>query len=175
MTIRRWQPDDLVPRFEAIVASFEHLNPWMRWLAEPPTLDHQRAYGEAVATSWPTRGGDFAYGIFDPNGTVLGAIGLHDRIGPAALEITYWCHVAHVGRDVITRSATVLTEIALSLPGIDRVEIRCDAANLRSAAVPRRLGYRLDRTEPRERRAPADSGRALFWVKDRSSPLPAPT
>lgn len=102
---------------------------------------------------------------------MLGAIGLHDRIGPAALEITYWCRVTHVGHGVITRSATVLTEIAFSLPGIDRVEIRCDAANLRSAAVPRRLGYRLDRIEPRERRAPADSGRALLWVMDRNSAL----
>lgn len=54
MMIRRWQRDDLVPRLEAIVASFDHLNPWMRWLAEPTTLERQRAYGEAVASGWPT-------------------------------------------------------------------------------------------------------------------------
>lgn len=48
------------------------------------------------------------------------------------------------------------------------VEIHCDAANSRSAEVARRLGYRLDRIEPREVRAPAETGRGIFWIKDRS-------
>ncbi|WP_084495090.1 GNAT family N-acetyltransferase [Nocardia shimofusensis] len=169
LLLRRWQPDDLLPRFEAIVASFDHLHPWMDWLAEPMTLERQRDFGKAVATSWPSPDGSCHYGIFDAEGTVLGAIGLHDRVGPRALEIGYWCHVAHTGRGVITRAADALTRIALELPGIDHVEIHCDEANIRSAAVPRRLGYRLDRVEPREVRAPAESGRDMFWIKDRQS------
>jgi RimJ/RimL family protein N-acetyltransferase len=164
LVLRRWQPEDLLARFAAITASFDHIHPWMDWAAEPPTLDQQRAFGEATAAGWPSRDGSFNYGIFDTAGAVLGAIGLHDRIGPRTLEIGYWCHVEHTGRGVITRSAAALTRIALALPGIDRVEIHCDEANVNSAAVPRRLGYRLDRIEPREARAPAESGRDLFWV-----------
>jgi RimJ/RimL family protein N-acetyltransferase len=60
-----------------------------------------------------------------------------------------------------TSAAGALTGVALSLPGVTRVEIRCDVANLASASVPRRLGYRLDRvvddrttgSRPPERRA----------------------
>ncbi|MEU2253617.1 GNAT family N-acetyltransferase [Nocardia xishanensis] len=167
LLLRRWQPEDLVPRFDAITASFDHIRPWMHWLAEPMTLEQQRAFGDEMATSWPSPDGSCNYGIFDVEGTVLGAIGIHDRVGPRTLEIGYWCHVAHTGRGVITRSAAALTRIALALPGIDHVEIRCDEANIRSAAVPRRLGYRLDRVAPREVRAPAESGRGMFWVEDR--------
>ncbi|MEU7765459.1 GNAT family N-acetyltransferase [Nocardia sp. NPDC049190] len=161
--IRRWTSQDLVAQFEAITASFDHLHAWMPWLTEPRTLDQQREFNQAASANWPTDEG-FNYGIFDSRGTLLGAIGLHDRVGPATLEIGYWCHIAHTGRGVITRSAAKLTETALSLPGISRVEIRCDAANTRSSAVPRRLGYRLDRIVPREQRAPAESGRGMVWV-----------
>lgn len=122
-----------------------------------------------MATSWPSADGSCHYGIFDAEGTLLGAIGLHDRVGPRTLELGYWCHVSHTGRGVITRAADALTRIALTLPGIDRIEIHCDEANIRSAAVPRRLGYRLDRVEPREVRAPAETGRGMFWVADRQS------
>jgi RimJ/RimL family protein N-acetyltransferase len=48
------------------------------------------------------------------------------------------------------------------------VEIHCDEANVRSAAVPRRLGYRLDRVEDGDRTAPADTGRRMIWVLDGS-------
>ncbi|WP_084522461.1 GNAT family N-acetyltransferase [Nocardia inohanensis] len=167
LLIRRWQPQDLMARFEAVTASFEHLHAWMEWLPEPMTLERQREVGERTLAGWPTADGGFLYGIFDTGGALLGAIGLHDRVGPATLEIGYWCHVAHTGRGVVTRSAAALTRIALELPGIEQVEIRCDAANERSAAVARRLGYQLERIEPRELRAPRESGRGMLWVKRR--------
>ncbi|MGK8523961.1 GNAT family N-acetyltransferase [Nocardia asteroides] len=167
LLLRRWRPEDVLPRLAAINASFAAIHPWMDWLAEPATLESQRAFGRETDESWPSAAGSFGYGIFDADGNVLGAIGLHDRLGSRALELGYWCHTAYTGRGVITRSAAALTEIALALPGIDRVEIHCDEANVRSAAVARRLGYRLDRIEPRERRAPAESGRGMYWVQQR--------
>lgn len=170
--IRRWQPEDLMARFEAIATSYDHLHPWMDWLTEPITLEQQRVFGEAAARGWPTTGGGFNYGIFDTDGTLLGSIGMSDCLGPPAVEIGYWCHVHHTGRGVITRSAAALTRIALALPGIDRVEIHCDAANLRSAAVAQRLGYHLDRIAPREKRTPAESGRGMFWVKKQAGSRP---
>lgn len=87
--------------------------------------------------------------------------GLHDRSGGGAVEIGYWCHVDHLGRGVATRAARALTALPAGLPTVDRVEIHCDEANLRSAAVARRLGYRLDRVEAAGVRAPGS--RAAAW------------
>jgi RimJ/RimL family protein N-acetyltransferase len=172
LVLRRWTPEDLPARYDAIVASYEHLRPWMNWLSESPTLEQQREWGERQAGSWPTEG-SCKYGIFDAaEGTLLGVIGVHDRIGPGALEIGYWCHVAHTGKGVITRAAGELTRILLGLEGIERVEIHCDEANARSAAVPRRLGYRLDRIERDEITAPAESGHGMVWIRERESPEP---
>lgn len=167
LVLRRYVPEDLQARFDAINTSYEHLHAWMDWLPERPTLEQQREWGERQVGSWPFEGA-CNYGVFDPaDGTLLAAIGLHDRLGPGALEIGYWCHVAHTGKGVITRSARELTRIALGLEGIERVEIHCDEGNTRSAAVPRRLGYRLDRIEDGEITAPAQTGRDMIWIKER--------
>ena len=52
----------------------------------------------------------------------------------------------------------------LHVLGKERVEIHCDEANVRSAAVARRLGYRLDRLEDRPITAPGEHGRHMIWV-----------
>jgi RimJ/RimL family protein N-acetyltransferase len=64
----------------------------------------------------------------------------------------------------VTAAARALTAAALAVEGISRVEIHCDEANVRSAAVARRLGYRLDRIVPDHVSAPADLGRSMIWV-----------
>ena len=96
---------------------------------------------------------------------MLGGCGLHRRVGPRAIEIGYWVHADHGGRGIATALARALTGAALALPDVDRVEIHCDEANVRSAAVPRRLGYRLDRIEEDEVTAPAETGRSMVWVR----------
>ena len=97
LLLRRWEPRDLQVSFDAINASYEHLHAWMDWLPEPRTMEQQREWMQRQYDSWPA-GFSYNYGIFDAaDGTLLGVIGVHDRVGPGALEIGYWCHVAHTG------------------------------------------------------------------------------
>ena len=63
-----------------------------------------------------------------------------------------------------TAASRALTEAALALPAITRVEIHCDEANTASAAVPRRLGYELDRIAAKPISAPGEHGREMIWV-----------
>jgi RimJ/RimL family protein N-acetyltransferase len=67
-----------------------------------------------------------------------------------------WLHPGYLGRGYATRSVGFLTEVALSLRDVDRIEIHADEANTASAAIARRLGYRLDRLEPKAPRASGD-------------------
>jgi RimJ/RimL family protein N-acetyltransferase len=85
-----------------------------------------------------------------------------------ALEIGYWVQVDHTGRGVATAAAGALADAALRLSAVSRVEIRCDAANLRSAAIPPKLGFRLERTESRPPTAPGETDANLVWVRDRT-------
>lgn len=152
----------------ALVANLDHLRPWMPWASEAPTMARTVELTRAGTAAWEA-GTDFLYlaALAGEPGRVIGAAGLHGRIGPGAMEIGYWVCERHVGRGIATAAAGALTEAALALPGIARVEIRCDEANAASAAVPRKLGYRLDRVSETAVQTPGQTGRQLVWVLER--------
>lgn len=161
--LRRSTPADAEALHEAVKASFAELHAWMAWCTEPVEIADQREFIERSAKNW-TEQKTFNWVIVDAGGHLIGTIGLMDRVGPGGLEIGYWLRTDATGRGVMTRAAARVTDIALSLPGIDRVEIHCDAANAASAAVPRRLGYRLDREAQGEQTAPGESGLDQYWI-----------
>jgi RimJ/RimL family protein N-acetyltransferase len=148
----------------AIAASMDELVAWMPW-ASPASVDveaQRRRMEEAVAR-WDS-GIERSYTLLSPGGEVIGSVGLHDRVGPGALEIGYWLHTAWTGRGVMTSAVGAVTAAGLAVAGIGRIEIHCDEANVRSAAIPARLGYRLDRVEDDAVQAPAETGRSMVWV-----------
>ena len=100
-------------------------------------------------------------------GTVVGGCGLHARQGPGVLEIGYWTHVDHLGAGVATTAAGALTQAALALAPVSRVEIQCDATNVRSAAVPRRIGYRYVQTVALEPGPAGEVRPHMVWAFDR--------
>ena len=168
LVLRRWTPEDASALHAAVLASFELLHPWLPWAGERPTLADQQALVAMAEEQWNT-GESYMYGIFDSaDERVLGAAGLHARVGPDGYDIGYWVYADHTGRGLATRAAGALTDAGLALPDVDRIEIRCDEANTASVAIPKRLGYHLDRVEEREPAAPAESGRLMIWVKRRA-------
>jgi RimJ/RimL family protein N-acetyltransferase len=161
--LRRSTLDDSEALNEAVKASFAELHQWMAWCKEPEDIENLREFIERSAADWASQTA-FNYLIIDAGGELIGSVGLMDRIGPGGLEIGYWLRTGATGRGVMTTVAARLTDIALALPGVERVEIHCDAGNVRSAAVPRRLGFRLEREVRVEPTAPGESGLNQHWV-----------
>jgi RimJ/RimL family protein N-acetyltransferase len=92
-------------------------------------------------------GRDFVYGIFDPDeAEVVGGTGLHTRVGPDALEIGYWIRASRIGEGLATEVTAAQTRAAFEVCGVDRVEIRIDPANERSARIPVKLGFHEEAT-----------------------------
>lgn len=174
VVLRRWQREDVPALTAAVVASLDHLQPWMVWATPEQATEAEltRFRDETAARS--ADGHEAVFGIFDPGtGAVLGGVGLHDRVAPGGVEIGYWLHVAATGRGLMTRIVAHLTDLALAQPTLTWVEIRCDEANRASAAIPRRLGFTLAATIPSDRpQAPADTGRDLIWT--RTAPIGSP-
>jgi RimJ/RimL family protein N-acetyltransferase len=162
--LRRYTRHDAEALHEAIKATYAELHPWMPWCVAPVEIEDQREFIERGFLSWAT-GRAFDYGIYNGDGAFIGAISLMDRVGPGGLEIGYWLRTDATGKGVISRATARLTEIALGLPRIERVEIHCDAANARSAGVPIRLGFRLETiVEGLEPKAPGETGRGMVWT-----------
>jgi RimJ/RimL family protein N-acetyltransferase len=165
--LRRMRTDDAALIAATVGDSLDHLRPWMPWATpEAATARSQLARIIEADELWET-GSDYIYLIMAvDDGTLAGTIGLHRRIGDGGMEIGYWIAVGQTRRGYATAAARALTSVALTLPGVRRVEIHCDEANAASAGVPRKIGYRLDRIEPHELEAPGERGRRMIWVWD---------
>ena len=163
--IRRFVEDDIAEQVEVVNANLAHLAPWMPWAQEPVSVQTQLTWLRESDKQWDS-GTGFGFGIYAPDGDLVGGVGYHVRNGPGVLEIGYWLARDAVGRGLMTRVAEVLTKVAASVDGVTRVEIHCDAANVRSAAIPERLGYELARVEERETVAPGECGRHLIYALD---------
>lgn len=147
--VRRETLHDAEPVADAIAANLDRLAVWMPWAV--PDAARIETQTERIASEhrkWRI-GWAFDYLIVDPtDGTVLGKIGF-PRWRGNALELGYWLTEHAEGRGLATETAGALTDAALTVDTVTGVEIHCDRANLRSNAVPRRLGYRPNRTEVR--------------------------
>lgn len=162
LTIRPWVEADAPQLSAAILASLDHLLPWMPWAAaEPRGLDERIGLIEHWRADWE-KGGDLVVGLLI-DGEVVGGSGLHRRGGPDALEVGYWVHVDHIGRGIATEAAAALTGTAFTMPGIERVEIQHDKANIASFGVARRLAFTHAGEGPAVVTAPGEAGVDCRW------------
>jgi RimJ/RimL family protein N-acetyltransferase len=176
VVLRRIGPGYVDQLVTAVNASRTELAPWMPWAQTPATVDSITAFVEQAVSGWVAHD-QFAYGVFEDDGVggpdggregggggdLIGSCGLHNRVGPGVLEIGYWVRTDRTGRGVATALAGALADAARALPGVDEVQIHCDERNVRSAAVPRRLGFHLVRTDDHPPEAPGESGRRQVW------------
>jgi RimJ/RimL family protein N-acetyltransferase len=72
---------------------------------------------------------------------LLGCTGLHTRLGQGAREIGYWIHKNQINQGFATEATAALTKVAFEVDHVKRVEIHCDPKNIRSASIPRKLGF----------------------------------
>jgi RimJ/RimL family protein N-acetyltransferase len=165
--LRRVRSTDAGAIAAAVGASLDHLRPWMPW-ATPAAAGRpsQLARLAEADVLWES-GASYIYSVLTADqSTLVGEIGLHRRSAEGSIEIGYWIAASQARRGFGTAAAAAITSVALALPGIRQVEIHCDEANAASAAIPRKLGYRLDRVEAREPEAPGETGRMMIWVLD---------
>ena len=143
--LRAYVPDDAEASFAAVDASRAYLGEWLAW------VDGSRAPSDvANFIRWTIEAyeaGTVLNLAIVVDGVIVGGTGFERiaeqrRIG----EIGYWLGEAHGGRGVMTRSAAALTTFGFETLGLHRIEIRADAANVRSRAIPERLGYTLEAT-----------------------------
>lgn len=138
--IRPHRLSDAEAIYEGVVESRDHLRPWLPFADE--TEDEARDFLVHSMASWLLRE-NFNTGIWlRENGRFLGGIGAHPRDwNVPSFEIGYWLRASAEGHGYLTEAGQLLTAYLFKQLGANRVEIRCDARNTRSANVARRLGF----------------------------------
>lgn len=147
LEIRCYRPEDNACVTEAIASCIPHLQAWFPWALSEPSNAETRATIIAGQVERFEKGLDFTMGIFTRDGKrLLGGTGLHPRGRAECWEIGYWIRVDEEGRGFVTETAQALSIVALGLVQLPRLEIRCETRNLRSKAIPERLGFHYEGT-----------------------------
>lgn len=139
LVLRRWQPGDAAELYAAVRGSLDTLARWMPWAHTGYCFADADAFCVAAVREWDADK-NYAYAIRVSTGELIGNAALMARVGGGGLEIGYWVTDAWSGRGVATRAAGLLSDEAARI-GARFVEIHHDRANVRSGAIPRRLGF----------------------------------
>ena len=147
LVIRCYNPKDALYLQKSVQESVEHLRPWLPWVKDEPEelkvkIERLREFRADFDLNK-----NYIYAVFNPNETELvGGTGLHPRVGSNAFEIGYWINVNHVNKGYGTEISAALTKVAFEIEHVNRVEIHCDPNNIKSAAIPKKLGYVYEAT-----------------------------
>lgn len=146
LVIRCWHPSDAPLLKRAVDESLAYLSAWLPWARSVDPVETYVTRLRAFRAAFDV-GQEYVYGVFDPEESrVLGGTGFHPRVGPRALEIGYWIHVNHAGQGLATEVAGALSRVGFEVEQLARLDIHCDPANVASARVAVKLGYRHEAT-----------------------------
>jgi ribosomal-protein-serine acetyltransferase len=126
--------------FALVDRNRESLREWLPWLDQNTSADQTRAFIRASLQQHANRNG-FACGVRH-RGALAGVIGLHAIDWPnRSTGLGYWLDGAQRGRGLVTKSCAVLIDHLFGELGLHRVVVECAVGNVRSCAIPERLGF----------------------------------
>ncbi|MGZ3695531.1 MAG: GNAT family N-acetyltransferase [Bdellovibrionota bacterium] len=132
--------------FACVNADRDRLKKFLPWVEGTKTVRDSEEYIRATQVDWQEQN-VFDFGIYRKSDRVfLGSIGSHNLVWlHERCEIGYWISGSEEGKGLVSEAVGLLEQEMFRI-GFHRIEIRCDALNIRSAAVPKRSGYELEGT-----------------------------
>lgn len=148
--LRTLQAADASVWSEALLEGIPTFPAWMSWRKPAPTVEWCADEIARLGRAQQPPDLQIIYLIEplereDDECACIGTCGLvRMDLSVPRFEIGYYCRPAMQGRGYLTEAVGALANMAFDVLGARRVEILCDARNLRSIRIPERLGFRLE-------------------------------
>lgn len=153
LLLRSPRPGDGETVHACVLDAQEYLRPWMPWAVEIPSEEGYEAFVRRRHIEFQERKELQLLIFLKETGEMIGSTGMHNLDwNVPRFEIGYWIHPDHAGQGYVTEAVEAITDFAFDQLKAERLEIRCDEENVRSAAVARRAGYVHEATLQREAR-----------------------
>ena len=142
LVLRVWRRTDAPLLKSAIDANLEHLRAFMPWARkEPSSLQIMEQRIDKFDQRYRADS-EWSYAIFSEGEKMLyGGAGMHRSTEKGALELGFWLGKGWTKQGYATEATKALVEAAMKVPGVQRVQIRCDAKNAAAASVATRAGF----------------------------------
>lgn len=145
LLIRFPQPGDGAMVNRAVVSNLPRLKPWFPWAQNAPTPEESEAIVRRNCIKIMERSDLMLLVLHKETGEMVASSGLH-RINwdVPKFEIGYWATSDYEGKGLVTEAVQGIAAFAFDTLHANRVEIRCDPANTRSARVAEKCGFFLE-------------------------------
>jgi RimJ/RimL family protein N-acetyltransferase len=144
ITLKRHSIDLAERMFQYVDQDRERLRKFLPWVDGIKEVQDEINYINFANAQWDLLL-MFDYGIYrSTDDKYMGNCGIHTiSWAHNRCEIGYWILGEYEGKGYVSE-AVLLLEKTLMKVGFNRIEIRCESANARSASVPKNNGYQLD-------------------------------
>lgn len=130
---------------KAIKDSIRELKQWLSLFQSIPTVEETEILLRHAHIDFLKRE-SFRYLIYHKEtNDFIGTVSLHGIDWKVSkCEIGYWINTRFSGSGYITETVSALTNLGFQLFKFRRIEIRCEASNTKSRAIPEKLGFELE-------------------------------
>ncbi len=134
---------------EGLKSSIRQLKPWMPWAQELASLDDTKYFLKQAEGIWAKSEESLVERsliILDASGKkFVGSTGIkpHNLFVPS-FEVGYWVNVEFAGQGLITEAINGLCRYLFMERRANRIEVHCEAENLRSCLVAERLNFTME-------------------------------
>jgi ribosomal-protein-serine acetyltransferase len=131
--------------FKMVDSNRAYLAQWLTFVNNMTTISFAENFVKACIQK-NKNGEELAFVLID-NELIIGRIGVYkiDQQNKIA-EIGYWIVEHAQGRGIITRACKVLIDYCFSTLLLNRIEIKCATENIKSQAIPIKLGFKKEGT-----------------------------
>ena len=126
--------------FQAVDNNREHLSRYLPWVGNMQSVKDFDNYINNCEVQYREKT-DISFVIIS-NGKLAGRIGLHHiNQQNKAGAIGYWLSKKFEGQGIILQSCKAIIQFGFDQLGLHRIEIKAAVDNMKSQAVPRKLGF----------------------------------
>lgn len=146
INLRQIIPMDAEDVFDLIDRERDYLGQWLPFVAQTLSVDDSISFINAINKAAEEK--DICVFTIRKDESCIGVIGLKATdFENHKTEIGYWLSEKQQGQGIITRSVEALCQRAFTKMDINRIQIKCAVGNMRSKAIPQRLGFTLEGIE----------------------------
>lgn len=140
--LEEWDAQGL---YRLIDCNRAYLREWLPWVDSEVSVEDSRRFVRRCLQHYLDNEG-FTLGIRF-HGQLVGVIGYHSINWPGRrVEVGYWQSADVQGQGIMTRACRAVVRYAFEKLLLNRVTILCATSNLRSRAIPERLGFAQEGT-----------------------------
>jgi ribosomal-protein-serine acetyltransferase len=141
LTLRSFTVDDSEELFQLTDRSREYLGQWLPWVDFTKEVKDTKEWIQASLKGFVETGGYIKTAAIIYKGSIAGTIGFNiiDKTNKSGV-IGYWLGEGFQGKGIMTQACKALIDYGFLELGLNRIEINVATENLKSKAIPERLG-----------------------------------